>query len=178
MSDKLNAAETLRRETEAARALLAQFADILGDDAEAKADAVEGQTNLNEAITGALARVVEVEALQAGISQVQQNLEVRYKRLKAQRDNLRTAICVAMEIAVQPDNKGRRRLETALATLSLKDKPQEVQITDEALIPSKYWKPQDPALDKKALKADLKDKVEVPGAALDNGGTSLQVTFR
>jgi len=170
MSDKLTAAETLRRETEAARSLLAQFADILGDDAEAKADAVEGETSLLEAINKALARVIEVEAMMGAIGTTVENLNSRARRLKEQRDNLRAGLIVAMELAT------KRKLETPLATLSLKAVAAKVAVTDETLIPSKFWKPQDPELDRKALLAALKAKEHVPGATLDNGSVSLQIT--
>ena len=62
-----NVAHDLYRQTEAAKMVLAQYADILGDDAQAKADTVEGETNLKEAIEKALARVIEIDALEDSI---------------------------------------------------------------------------------------------------------------
>jgi hypothetical protein len=172
MSDKLTAAEALRRETEAAKTLLATYEDILGEDDQAKADMVEGETSLLEAINRAVGRITEIDALMEGIGVVVENAQARQRRLKEQRENLRAALVIGLEIAE------RRKLETPLATLSLRDVARKVSITNEADIPSKFWVEQDPVVDKKALLAALKNKEEVPGAELDNGGVTLHLTNR
>lgn len=157
------------RQTEAARQLLSQYGDILGDDAQAKADAVEGETDLNESLTQALARVVEIDGLEAGVESIIANAKKRLDRLQKQRELLRTAIATALEVA------GVDKFETPVATVALKRVPPKVEIVDEMLIPSGFWKPQDPKLDKQAIARALKDKVEVPGAVLGNGGLTIQI---
>jgi len=59
-TQKASAAHSLHQEIEAARVLLANIKDILGDDAQARADAVEGETDLRAAIESGMARVAEI----------------------------------------------------------------------------------------------------------------------
>ena len=114
---------------EAARVLLANYRDVLGDDAEARADAVEGETSLREAITQGLARIVAIEALETGVSATMANLKARASRLEQQKEHLRTSLAVAMEIGAI------KRHETALATITLKPVPAKVEITDDFVAP-------------------------------------------
>lgn len=165
-------AHALHTEIEAARVFLANFKDILGDDAQARADGVEGETGILEAIETGLLRIAEIEILETGIERLLDNLKARQGRLAEQKQNLRTSITVAMELAE------RQRLETPIATVALMRVPPKLELVDEAAIPSEYWKPSAPKLDKKALTAALKDKKIVPGAQLDNGSITIQVTGR
>lgn len=166
------ATHTLHREIEAARVLLANFSDILGDDIEARADAVEGQTELLEAIERSLMRVAEIEAMETGLGTLMENLKTRQARLGKQKENLRTALAIALEVSE------RKRLETAVGTVTLKPVPPKVEIIDEAAIPARFWKPSEPKLDKKAVGDALKAKEIVPGAALGNGSMTIQITGR
>lgn len=156
----------LRQETEAARAILANMADLIGDDAEAIASTVEGETDLHEVLIRAVARVVELNGMLDGIGRIVADLAARKDRLQTQRDNLRTLIAVGMEAGQL------KRIETGLATVSLRPVPPKVEVTNEAEIPPRFWKPQDPKLDKKALLDALKAKEAIPGATLSNGGVT------
>lgn len=172
MSDRKSVSHQLHQEIEAARVLLTNYRDVLGDDAQATADMVEGETNLHYVLNKAVGRIVEIDALAAGLDAALANLGARKQRLQEQKDNLRALLVVAMELAAT------KRLETPLATVSLKPVPPKVEIINEADVPSKYWKAQDPKLDKKALLDALKAKEQVPGAVLGNGGATIQITFR
>ena len=165
-------AHSLHIHTEAARALLAIHRDVLGDDALARADAVEGETHLHEALARALARIAEIDILETGITATMDDLKARLGRLREQREHLRTAAAVAMEIAELD------RMETAVGTISLKAVPPRVDVVDESQIPSLYFKAQEPRLDKVALLRALKESVAVPGARLTNGSLSVQITKR
>ncbi len=166
-----SAAHDVMRQTEAARMLLAAYEDILGNDEQAKADAVEGETSLVEAMTTAIARVVEIDALEESLDGIIKRTQARRKRLQDQRDLLRTSIAVGMEVG------GMKKLETALGTVSLKPAPPKVEITDETLIPARFWERQDPKLNRKALGDALKAKEDVPGATLGNGGATIAITL-
>jgi hypothetical protein len=166
MSDTLHA---LHVETEAAKALLANLRDIIGDDDQAQADAVEGETSLIEAIESGLTRLTELNELHSGIAALIANLKDRGERFERQRDNIRTAICAAMEAG------NIKKHEFALATVSLRAVPPKVEITDESLVPSKFFKQPEPKLDKKAVLDALKAKEVVPGAVLSNGGLTVSV---
>lgn len=165
-------AHTLTRETEAARILLSTYANILSADDEAKSDAIEGETDLLEAIRSGLVRLTEIDVLVDGAKTLQKTLKSRVERLETQAETIRTAIGVAMEVAE------KRRLETDIGTVSLKRLSPALRVIEESDIPPQFWKPQDPKLDKKALIDALKAKQDVPGAELSNGGVTVQISQR
>ena len=127
---------SLHMETQAAKTLLAQMADILGDDETAKQDAVEGETSLREAIAAAVKQIGEDEASVLGLTEYVGTLSDRRERLKERIANMRTAVCIAMEQAHE------KTLETAFGTVTTKATPKTAIITEEADIPADYWKPQ------------------------------------
>lgn len=153
----------------AARNLLAVYADVLAGDEQAVADAIEGETDLRSAIEVAVDRIASNDALVAAIKDRVDGLNSRRKRLDAQTETLRTAIGVAMEVATI------KRLELADGTVTLKATPASAIVTDEAVIPAKFWKPQEPRLDKRAVLDALKASEAVPGATLSNGGSTVQI---
>lgn len=161
----------LQKQTEAARLLLSTYEDILGDDAEAKADAVEGETDLREAIHAAVVRLAEIAAIQEAAAGLIGKLKARCERLDAQAEGIRTAIAVAMEVGEI------KKLELDLATVSLRAVPPKAEIVAEADIPARFWKPSDPKLDKKAVLEALKAKEVIPGAMLSNGSMSVSLRF-
>lgn len=156
-------------ETQRARDLLADMRDLLGDDADAIGMTVESETNLQEAMHAALKRLAELNGLMNGIVGMIANLKDRGERLEKQRDTIRELLCVAMETA------GQKKLETPIGTVSLRAVPPKAEIIDEALIPSRFWKPQDPKLDRKAVLDALKAKEAIPGAMLSNGGVTISI---
>lgn len=159
----------LSREADAAKALLANIRDVIGDDEEMAADAVEGETNLVEVIAGAVSRVQELEGFAAAICEQMKTLSERKARFERQGEHLRQAVLVAMGHA------DLKKLELAGATLSRKAVPPKCEIVSEADIPARFWRPSDPKLDRKALLDALKAKEAVPGAVLSNGGETLSV---
>ena len=60
-------------------------------------------------------------------------------------------------------------------TLSLRDVPRGLSVSDEAEIPKTYWLPQPAKLDRQAVLRDLRGDVVIPGAALNNGGKTISV---
>lgn len=162
---------TLYRESEAAKTLLAQIGDLIGDDEQAKADAVEGETNLLEAIDLAVQQLVDDMAAIKGLNDYIEKLTNRKERLQDRVAHFRTALAVAMEQA------GRKKIDHPAVTLSLRAVAPSVTVVDEAEIPSKFFKPQDPKLDKIAILTALKAKETVPGCSLNNGGQSLALVW-
>ena len=159
----------LSAETEAARNLLAAYADVIAGDDEVIASTIEGETDLIAAITVAEAKIAENEFNVEAIKSRKAALDARAKRLETQASTLRTAISVAMEVAQ------KKRLVLPDATITMKAVPVSAIVTDEADIPSKFWKPQAPKLDKRAVLDALKDGEAVPGATLSNGGQTIQI---
>jgi hypothetical protein len=105
----------------------------------------------------------------AGIESLAGSLSERKRRLEDRIGWRRAAIERAMAIGELPT------LTLPDATLSLKTVPQGLTIVDEAKVPAKFWKAQDPVLDKKALKDALKAGDVVDGAQLTNGGQTLAI---
>lgn len=159
----------LTREAEAARTLLLNIRDVIGDDEQAAADAVEGETSFNEACAAAIARLAELDTHDAALSAHIETLRARGQRFKKQAEGIRAALAAAL---AQADIK---KLELPAATLSRRPVAPSVIVTDEASIPADFWKRGEPKLDRKALLAALKDKQDIPGATLSNGGETLAI---
>lgn len=157
---------------EAARVLIANIKDVIGDDEEMIETAVEGETGLKEAISAAVDRIAECKSHALALESREKDLSERRQRLLNQAERIKSSILVAMGQAAM------RKLELPQATLSVRAVAAKAEITDEALIPSKFWKAQDPKLDKKAVLDALKGKEDVPGATLSNGGETLSVGMK
>lgn len=159
----------LKDEAEAARCLLANLREIIGDDEEAVATVVEGETNLIEAIRAAHEQIAFDELCAESVAATIKRFAERKSRLEARAERARTAVALAMEMA------GLKKVELPEAVLTIKATPPKAIVTDEAAIPSKFWKPSDPKLDKKAVLDALKAGEKIDGAELSNGGTTLQI---
>ena len=170
MSDRQSAVGALHRQTEAARALVAEIFPFVENDDDTRRDMIEGSTDLHEAIRGGVARIVEIGAMQAGLKATMTQMKERAGRLESQEERIRAAMLIAMEVA------GLQRLETPHGTVSRKAVAPSVVVTNESDIPAEFWKRADPTLDKRALLAALKERPageHIPGAELSNGGMTL-----
>lgn len=162
----------LTRETEAARSLLLSCQEALGDDAEAIAATIEGETNLLEAMTEAVKRIADLGGYQDAIAAHMVELKARSERFGNQRERIRAALVDAMEAV------GIKKIELPIATLSVRPGTAAVQITSEADLPAGYFREPPPVPDKKAIAEALKAGTPVPGATLSNAPTTLQVRFK
>jgi len=186
----------LHKQMEAAKVLKAQIADLVAGDPEFLSDAIEGETNLFEQLDALVISVRADEALADGTERLIERLKIRKEAIDKRAETKRSLIGSAMEIAEI------RSRETPAGTVTLKKIPPKVIVTEEADIPSSYFKTPDPRLDLKAIGAALKARskalddaaaVEVPeereaaraaaetafppipGATLSNGGTTIQI---
>lgn len=141
---------------EAARNLLLNIKDVVEDDAELIETAIEGETSLKEAISAAVDRILELDAYEEAIAAQVKALSERKKRFAHQSERIKSAIHVAMGQAEL------RKMELAVATLGVRAVPAKCEILDESMIPSKFWKAQEPKLDKKAVLDALKQKKTCP----------------
>ena len=168
MSDALR---KLHNESENARALLAAVEHIITDDDVCRADTVEGETNLPDAIDAAYQFVLDREALQAANDKEIATLKARNAAFESQIGRAKDAIRQAIGKA------GLKSLATRKRTYVCKRVPPVAVPVDEAQIPERFWvQPPAPAkrIDKTALLAALKEG-EVAGAILSNGGETLAV---
>lgn len=164
-----DAVADLTKERRAAEALRDTLAKMPGMDEETTRDTIEGETDLHGAIAGVVEMLTEAEAMSAGLGATIEKFQARKSRFDARIEFLRATIEQAMVIGEL------RKVDLPEVTLSLGARAANVVITDETMIPAKFWKPLDAVLDKTALKQALKDKQDVPGATLGNGTLSLTV---
>src|SRR5688572_23970332 len=130
----MSAEFALRQQTEAARGLLASLRNAgADDDADLVADAIEGETDLTEAIASALDEIDEWTVLEAGLkAKIEQDgsrLSIIQKRI----DRVRAAIEQAMVSVDLPT------LKLPTATLSIAKRKPQVVIDNEAAIPSRFF---------------------------------------
>lgn len=132
-------------------------------------DMIEGETDLHEMIAATVASMDEDSILSDGLKTLLDALKQRQDRIQKRIAVKRAALEQAMVIGEL------KTLELPTMTLTVRRTPPSLQITDESSIPPEYWKAKDPALDKRAVLAALKDGAAIPGAQLDNGGVALQL---
>lgn len=68
-----------------------------------------------------------------------------------------------------------KKLEQPESTVSVRATPRQLVIQDEKAIPEAFWVPQPPKLDRRRLSAALAADSSIPGAILDNGGSTISV---
>ena len=96
-------------------------------------------------------------------------MEERAKRMLARSDSLQSYLQFNMQAT------GIFKIECPYFTLALKKNPPAVIVDHEGSIPEKYWvQPEAPPappkrIDRKAIAADIKAGIEVPGAHTESG---------
>ena len=129
-------------------------------------DASDFQSLCLEIAEAAIEHELQAKAVAERIAE----LTERKGRLSRTSDNLRNVVLQSMEI------RGEKTIASPTLTLSVSRRGGDVVITDEALIPSRFFKPQPPVLDKKTLKeAVLSDGEIIEGTAIGNGSISLMI---
>ncbi|WP_218048877.1 siphovirus Gp157 family protein [Curvivirga aplysinae] len=158
---------SLHKELKAVRSLREQL-EAQEWDAESIQLAIQSETNFEEAIQALVDEVDELDMLAVAANEKGDALKRRSGRLKVKSDTLKTVILQAMELADLSKVMG------PTCTISTKRMPKKVIITEEADIPSTFFKAQPPKLDKKALLKALNEG-DVKGATLSNGGMTIQI---
>jgi hypothetical protein len=159
----------LTNATKAAEVLKEHLREIAGDDVDLMRDMIEGETPLNDLLAMACSDNVTDVGLVNGLESAIGALRARKDRIEKRIGMRRVAMLAAMETAEI------KVLETPTGTLSRRAVPASALVLDETAVPSQYWKPADPTLDKKAVLAALKAGTEVPGCMLSNGGETLSI---
>jgi hypothetical protein len=114
----------------------------------------------------AVERESQGEAIESRIK----DLQARKQRLLHGAEMLRNIVLQGMDI------RGERSISSPTLTLSVSNLSPDVVITDESSVPSRFFTPQPPKLDKKALKeAVLKDGEIIDGVTVGNGKISLTI---
>lgn len=136
----------LKDETKAAATLIAHLRAFEGEsgDHELIRDMVEGETGLVEAIEAALKAIGDDEAMIAANKDYRDQLKVRAGRFKSRVEAYKAALVNAMEtVFAGADETVRKSIETAIATVTLRDGGDEVVSPPARICPDAglAWRP-------------------------------------
>ena len=141
-----------------------QIQNMIEDGQEGLSDTLE---SLNDAI----------EDKAVGYGKIIRNLESQAKAIKDEEERL-TDRRRSLEINVKRLKESleqamfdvdMKKIKTDLFSFNIQKNPPSVNIIDPAGIPTVYFIEQDPVLNKKAILADLKNGIEIPGAEIKQG---------
>jgi Siphovirus Gp157 len=103
-------------------------------------------------------------------------LEGRIGEMQARRDRLQDSATkrrqIAKDVMVELDLK---KLSAPDFTASIRPGTPALMVINEAAVPSIYWKPREPHLNRQELANDLKQGAEIAGVALSNPEPVLSV---
>jgi hypothetical protein len=136
------------------------------------ADTVEGLTDLHEIITAIIRSALADEALATGLKGRIAEMEDRLARLQDRASKRRQ---IAKDVMVELDLK---RLTAPDFTASIRPGMPALMVVDEAAVPSIYWEPREPKLNRQGLVTDLKQGAEITGVTLSNPEPVLSVRTR
>ena len=141
-------------------------------DEETLADTLEGLTDLHEILTSVIRAALTDLALATGLEGRIGEMQARRDRLQ-ERANKRRQI--AKDVMVELDLK---KLAAPDFTASIRPGAPALMVIDEAAVPSIYWEPREPRLNRQELANDLKQGAEISGVALSNPEPVLSVRTR
>jgi hypothetical protein len=133
------------------------------------ADTVEGLTDLHEILTAIIRAALTDEALAVGLKGRIAEMEERLGRLQDRATKRRQ---IAKDVMVELDLK---KVAAPDFTASIRPGMRALMVIDEAAVPSIYWEPRDPRLNRQGLIADLKQGAEITGVTLSNPEPVLSV---
>jgi hypothetical protein len=125
-------------------------------DEQTLADTVEGLTDLHEIVTAIIRSALTDEALVTG-------LKCRIADMQGRLDRL------------QDRASKRRKITAPDFTVSIRPGTPALLVLDEAAVPSIYWEPREPRLNRQELLSELKEGAEIEGVALSNPEPVLSV---
>ncbi len=144
-------------------------ADFPDADEQTLADTVDGLTNLTEMLGAVVRSQLDYQALASALRARIAAMQERLSRLESGAAKKRSLVTSVMERAHV------MKLVQADFTASLRATQAPLILTDEANIPSDYWRPQPPKLDRQGLIRALKAGHTILGATLGNGGLTISV---
>lgn len=131
-------------------------------------DAIEGETNLHEALAVVLELIGEEEMMLAGIQTKLDELQTRSARIASTIQRYRAAVTGAMTKAEI------KSVKTPLGTISMRDGKRQVVITDQSRLPDAAYIVSEPKVSPSRLRALLEDG-PVNGAEWSNGTPILVI---
>ena len=138
-------------------------------DEQTLADTVEGLTDLHEILAAIVRAALADEALAAGLKGRIAEMQERLERLQERAAKRRQ---VVKDTMVELDLK---KLTAPDFSVSVRPGMPALLVIDEAAVPSIYWEPREPRLDRQGLLAELKQGSEITGVTLSNPEPVLSV---
>ena len=130
---------------------------------------MEGLTDLHQIVEAIIRSALEDQALAGGLKGRFIEMEERLNRFEDRASKRRQ---IAKDVLVEPDLK---KLQAPDFTASIRPGTPALMVIDEAAVPSIYWDPRDPKLNRQGLIADLKQGAEITGVSLSNPEPVLSV---
>jgi hypothetical protein len=141
-------------------------------DEQTLADTVEGLTNLHEIVAAIVRAALADEALATGLKCRIAEMQDRLDRLQ---DCAAKRRQIAKDVMVELDIK---KITAPDFTVSIRPGMPSLLVLDEAAVPSIYWQPVAPRLNRQGLLSELKDGTDIKGVALSNPEPVLSVRTR
>jgi Siphovirus Gp157 len=141
-------------------------------DEQTLADTVEGLTDLHEIVTAIIRSALNDEALATALKCRIGDMQGRLDRLQDRASKRRQ---IAKDVMVELDLK---KLNAPDFTASIREGTPSLMVIDEEAVPSIYWQPSEPRLNRQGLAYELKQGAEVPGVALSDPEPVLSVRTR
>ena len=141
-------------------------------DEQTLADTVEGLTDLHEIIAAIVRVALADEALATGLKSRIAEMQERLDRLQDRAAKRRQ---IAKDVMVELDLK---KVTAPDFTISIRPGMPALLVLDEAAVPSIYWQPVAPRLNRQGLLSELKDGVDITGVTLSNPEPVLSVRTR
>jgi len=138
-------------------------------DEQTLADTVEGLTDLPDILMAIIRAALADEALATGLKGRVAEMQDRLDRMQERAAKRRQ---IVKDTMIELDLK---KLQAPDFTASIRPGMPALMVIDEAAVPSIYWEPRDPRLNRQGLLADLKQGTEITGAALSNPEPVLSV---
>lgn len=161
---------SIKDELDKVTALRIAYAELFTGDEDLLLDALEGQTNILECVDWILDKLSNAEALEEALAIQIKSMGERKARFQVQQERFRALLNTCLTLTTLD------KIERPRATVSLRQTPPKVIVTDEAILPEDYVRvKREP--DKVAIGAALKSGMEVAGATLGNGGQTITVKF-
>ena len=141
-------------------------------DEQTLADTVDGLTDLHEIIGAIVRAALAAEALAAGLKGRIAEMQDRLDRLQ---DCAAKRRQIAKDVMVELDLK---KITAPDFTISIRPGMPALLVLDEAAVPSIYWQPSAPRLNRQGLLSELKEGANIQGVALSNPEPVLSVRTR
>lgn len=141
-------------------------------DEQTLADTVEGLTDLHEIVAAIIRSALADEALSAALRCRIADMQGRLNRFQDRASKRRQ---IARDVMSQLELK---KITAPDFTVSIRPGTPSLMMINEEAVPSIYWRPSEPRLDRQELLSDLKEGAEIEGVTLSNPESVLSVRVR